>query len=120
MELDRDDLSEIFSDHVDLYDERYSWPSIYKYYNFSNERALRSFITRPTIKFAHKSELNDPFELLKRWEKFGCPLTENVFNKFVRPRLPGARLAPKYMSGTKLPHPNAQRRSVWQKPILSR
>jgi hypothetical protein len=87
-----DDLREIFSDDVETTDVRYSAASIYKYYNFDDIHAQERFFTLPTLKFAHKSELNDHFELSRRWAKFGCPFTEAMFDKYVRRRF-AAKLA---------------------------
>lgn len=86
MEFSRRDFTEIFSDDVELTDVRYSEPFIYKYYYFPDPEALLTFVAKPTIKFAHRDDLNDPFELSKRWARFGCPLTEAIFDKYVRPR----------------------------------
>jgi hypothetical protein len=86
LQFSRDDFSEVFSDDVELTDVRYSRPFIYKYYYFPDPKTLLAFIAKPTIKFAHKDNLNDPFELSKRWSKFGCRFTEAVFDKYVRPR----------------------------------
>jgi hypothetical protein len=85
-QLDRDDFAAIFSADVEATDVRYTKPSIYKYYCFDDADTQRAFFTKPTIKFAHKDDLNDPFELSRRWQSFGCPLTKEVFEKHVRKR----------------------------------
>src|SRR5690606_33861170 len=47
----------------------------------------KAFLSRPTLKFAHKDDLNDPFELSRRWSKFGYPFKEGAIARHVRPRL---------------------------------
>jgi hypothetical protein len=84
--LNRDDFSFIFSDDVELMDARYAEPFIYKYYHFPDLVLQREFFAKPTIKLTHKDDLNDPFELSRRWSKFGCPFTKPVFDKYVRKR----------------------------------
>jgi hypothetical protein len=85
-QLDRSEFAAIFSADVEATDVRYTGPSIYKYYHFPDAAKQRAFFTKPTIKFSHKDELNDPFELSQRWEKFGCPLTKEIFEKYIRKR----------------------------------
>lgn len=81
-------FSVVFSDDVDLMEGfSYGRPSIYKYYNFPDPVVLRQFLAHPTLKFTHKDDLNDPFELSRRWAKFGCPFKEGIVEKYVLPRL---------------------------------
>ena len=86
IELSRDDFSTIFSDDIELTDIRYSGPLIYKYYYFADSKVQRAFFAKPSIKFTHKDDLDDPFELSRRWQKFGCPFTKEIFDKYVRKR----------------------------------
>lgn len=86
MQFDRNDFAPFFSDDVELTDVRYAGQYICKYFHFPEATIQRNFLARPTLKFSHKDDLNDPFELSKRWSKFGCPLTESVFQKHLRPR----------------------------------
>ncbi|MEW6450061.1 MAG: DUF2971 domain-containing protein [Pseudomonadota bacterium] len=87
LQFSREDFAAIFSDDVELTDVRYSQSSIYKYFYFPDLAALRAFFEHPSIKFAHKDDLNDPFELSRRWQKFGCPFTDAIFDKYVRKRV---------------------------------
>src|SRR5438270_13791950 len=50
---------------------------------FPSIAVQRSFFVKPTLKFTHKDDLNDPFELSRRWETFGCPFNEAIFDKYV-------------------------------------
>ena len=72
---------------MDLMDARYAEPSIYKYYYFPSTQMLRAFFSNPTLKFTHRDDLNDPFELSRRWAKFGCPFTEAILDKYVGKRV---------------------------------
>jgi hypothetical protein len=86
IDLSREDFSAIFADEIESTDVRYSGETIYKYYYFDDVAVQKIFFGLPTLKFAHKSELNDPFELSRRWSQFGCPFTEKIFDKYVRKR----------------------------------
>src|SRR5437868_5616355 len=81
--IDRADFAWLFSDDMDLMEARYTESSIYKYYYFPSSAVQRTFFLHPTLKFAHKDDLNDPFELSKRWEKFSCPFNEAILDKYV-------------------------------------
>jgi len=78
-----DDFKHLFSQDVEQMEARYAGSFIYKYLYFSDPRVLDEFLSRPTIKFAHKDDLKDPFELSKRWLKFGCPFDKGMFDKYV-------------------------------------
>jgi hypothetical protein len=47
---------------------------LYKYLNFQDLEFQKKFLRNPTLKFATKDQLNDPFELTRRFEQFGCEL----------------------------------------------
>jgi hypothetical protein len=60
-----------------------SLQSLYKYYHFADKSVLSGFLSRPTLKFATKSELNDPFDLSRRWEKFGSAAIIDFVKSYV-------------------------------------
>lgn len=84
-----DDFKHLFAADCEQMEARYEGASIYKYFHFPNSELLAEFLSKPTIKFAHKSDLEDPFELTKRWEEFGCPFNREIFEQFVRRPLRG-------------------------------
>lgn len=79
-----DDLiSKLFDPDVAEMDKRFEGQTIYKYYNFPNKSFQSNFFREPSIKFAVKSQLNDPFELTKRWNSFSTPVTQESFEEYI-------------------------------------
>jgi hypothetical protein len=76
------DLLSMFSSDVFAIENQFPGAHLYKYYSFDDEFRER-FLSKPTIKFARKSELNDPFELTKRWKQFGSPVTRDFAARYV-------------------------------------
>ncbi len=71
----------------------YSQPFVYKYYHFPDAGVLERFLSRPTLKFTHNDDLNDPFrELSRRWTKFGYPFTAGIFERRVTSKIGAATL----------------------------
>jgi Protein of unknown function (DUF2971) len=77
-----DFVASLFDADVETMDDRYAGASLYKYVYFPDKKFRERFLTNPTIKFAVKSELNDPFELSKRWKEFTSLLTIEKFVTF--------------------------------------
>lgn len=65
------DWSKIIPADVDAMSSKFTGQHLYKYY--PEKRII--FFDDPTIRFTPKAELNDPFELSKRWKEFS---PENV------------------------------------------
>jgi hypothetical protein len=76
-------ISSVFAPDLLAMDERCAARSLFKYYMFPKADIKLGFFEKPRIKFAVKSQLNDPFELTKRWKKFGSPITYEIFGKYI-------------------------------------
>lgn len=61
--------------------------ALYKYLSFSDPIARATYFSGPTIKFATKAELNDPFDLSRRFDQFGAELLRKFMTKAVSQRL---------------------------------
>lgn len=57
--------------------------SLFKYYHFHERDVLSSFLSKPTVKLATKTDLNDPFDLSRRWEKFSSAETVDFIKRYV-------------------------------------
>jgi hypothetical protein len=79
-----EDFKNLFDSEVEQMERRYDGAFIYKYLCFADPQFVTEFFTRPTLKFTHKDDLNDPFELSRRWEDFGCPFNETMLEWHLR------------------------------------
>ncbi|MER9405561.1 DUF2971 domain-containing protein [Mesorhizobium caraganae] len=91
MTFEKTDVDEIFSNlfspDVTTMEERCSEESLFKYFYFPDAGFRKAYLSAPTIKFAQKSDLNDPFELTKRWQQFGSKLTHETFAKYIKSQI---------------------------------
>ncbi len=62
-------------------------PHLYKYLTFNDVSFRRNFLANPTLKFATKAQLNDPFDLSRRFDQFGGELLRKFANKYVAAQL---------------------------------
>lgn len=56
---------------------------LYKYLNFQDLDFQKNYLRNPTLKFATKDQLNDPFDLTRRFEQFGGDLFRAFSTKYV-------------------------------------
>lgn len=78
------DLADFICGDLSEWEEDCPFSTLYKYYFFPDLSNQLEFFRRPSIRFTEKAGLNDPFELTKRWEKFGFPMTRVAFDKYLR------------------------------------
>lgn len=76
----------VASDFFEM-DVRCDRPHLYKYLSFQDLAFRRSFLANPTFKFATKAQLNDPFDLSRRFDQFGGDLLRKFMKKYVAAQL---------------------------------
>jgi hypothetical protein len=74
------DVGRLFSPELERLDTCVPPPHLYKYYSF-----LRAdFFNDPLIRFTQRTQLNDPFELSKRFTEFASASTQTLFAEYIR------------------------------------
>ncbi|GEM_PF-5043272 len=76
--FDNIDLTAMVSSDFFRMDVACDKAQLYKYLNFQDRDFTLRFLRNPTVKFATKDQLNDPFDLTRRFERFGA----EMFRKF--------------------------------------
>lgn len=56
---------------------------LYKYLNFPDRKFTLKFLRNPTVKFATKDQLNDSFDLTRRFERFGADMFRSFAAKYI-------------------------------------
>lgn len=76
----------VASDFFEM-DVRCDQSRLYKYLSFPDVAFRRVFLANPTFKFATKAQLNDPFDLSRRFDRFGADLLRKFMTKHVAAQL---------------------------------
>ena len=84
--------------NIDFIDQRfnvvepiaYTDPHIFKYLKFPTDDSLVGWLKEPTLKFSTKSQLNDPFELSRRWHDFKVPIDQQRMSNFIKKTITNA------------------------------
>lgn len=81
--FDNVDLAALVSSEFFRMDLPCTEHKLYKYLNFQDVDFQKKFLRNPTLKFATKDQLNDPFDLTRRFEQFGGELFRSFAKRYV-------------------------------------
>lgn len=85
--LDKIDFVALVTSEFFEMDVRCEQKHLFKYLHFPDQAFRSRFLARPTIKFATKAQLNDPFDLSRRFDQLAGEAFRNFARKYLTKRL---------------------------------